>query len=350
MQTTHLYLTLASPPFAPFLILSLGPTTNIRINIDGSPNLIAVIKTNAIRIALVPPCQHRTTHVLSHVAFHIVSHVEPQHAALLARQKSLPQLCRVQILTDENERARPAFARLPSHRAGIRGEEVSHSLEDEFFLFALDGDYPLVPVQRRIILVEQRLYPSLEHGHVHLAVDLCGYGGYRAVVSGYLRLPQKVRIERQYLVEVEGANVEEFGGGDVPLLGSQYRRGGVERAQSFFDHIELLLAPLLAAIIVVLHHQIDLVQNNLIGEAYLLLGLVLRTLGPVLVQPLEDVLRIGHRDDAIELVHPLEGFLAVVRFGEEGLDDGGGIGEAGRFDDDSVECFDLFVQALQGRD
>jgi hypothetical protein len=85
--------------------------------------------------------------------------------------------------------------------------------------------------------------------------------------------------------------------------------------------------------------EIGLVQHDDVGEGDLVLGLG-RVLEPVL-----EPFRVGHGDHRVEL-----GGVADILVDEEGLRDRGGIGEAGRLDDDRVELALALHQPVENAD
>ena len=85
--------------------------------------------------------------------------------------------------------------------------------------------------------------------------------------------------------------------------------------------------------------EIDLVEDDHVGEGDLVLGL-----GRVL-QPVGEPLGIGHRHHRVEA-----GGVGDVLVHEEGLRDGGRIGEAGGLDDDGVELSLALHQPVEDAD
>ena len=96
-----------------------------------------------------------------------------------------------------------------------------------------------------------------------------------------------VHLERA--LEVERSNVEHPIDCDVGLCAALDWRVGIHRLEACLDTHEVLL-----------RNEVGLVEQDAVGEGYLLNRLVLRALGLLLIEVLLDVLRIDDGDDAIE--------------------------------------------------
>ena len=118
---------------------------------------------------------------------------------------------------------------------------------------------------------------------------------------------------------------------DARILAAHNGRPLVEPAQPRLESRELRL----------IRHQIDLVEQQQVGERHLLDRLVLDALGLNLVQVLFDVKGVDKRDDRVEPRVALD-----VLVDEEGLRDRRGIGQAGRLNDDEVELGTTILGAL----
>ncbi len=107
--------------------------------------------------------------------------------------------------------------------------------------------------------------------------------------SPCLHLVEKIRVHLQLPVHVEGVDVEQLVQRHLALLGAQDARVRVHRADLLADAAELRLV-----------HEIGLVQQDEVGHR----DLVGRDLG--LVQLLENLFGVHHRDDGVELHETLQ--------------------------------------------
>ena len=116
--------------------------------------------------------------------------------------------------------------------------------------------------------------------------------------------------------------------GDARLLASQDRRKLVDCAQLALDTRD----PFETLGVLRRLEQIDLVEDQPVGEGHLLDRLVLRPLGLLLIEVLLDVESVDHCDDAVEARKLLNRLVH-----EEGLGDRARVRQARRLDDDRVE-------------
>ena len=100
---------------------------------------------------------------------------------------------------------------------------------------------------------------------------------------------QKVWVHLQSALEVESFDLQHAVDGDLRLLAALDGSELVDRADAALNAGEILLC-----------HEIDLVQQDAVGECQLLLCLILGALRLLLVEVLLDVLGVDERDDAIE--------------------------------------------------
>ena len=129
-----------------------------------------------------------------------------------------------------------------------------------------------------------------------------------------------VHLERA--LEVERSNVEHPIDCDVGLCAALDWRVGIHRLEACLDTHEVLL-----------RNEVGLVEQDAVGEGYLLNRLVLRALGLDFVQVLLDVLRVDQRDDPVEARERLD-----VLLDEERLRDGRRVCHPCGLDHDQVEA------------
>ncbi len=146
-------------------------------------------------------------------------------------------------------------------------------------------------------------------------------------VSGFFF--EKLRIDLHGPVEIKATDIEDLF--DFDLC--------VGRAVDFGQRIHVADA-LLQSIEFFRRCEIAFVQQNDVGKSDLLLGFA-----ALVVDVQEDVLRINEGDHGVD-----EEFFLHLRIGEEGLDDGAGIGETGRLDEDVIELIPALHQIAQDAD
>ena len=139
-----------------------------------------------------------------------------------------------------------------------------------------------------------------------------------------LRL-EEAGIHRQRAVQIEGADVQHFVDGHVGVPGTENLRGGIDRPDPALDALKRIR-----------RHQIDLVEQDDVGERDLLARLL------HLVEMLLEMQCVDHGDDRVERELLLE---IVVE--EEGLRDRPGIGHAGGLDDHVVETVATLQQLAE---
>ena len=127
---------------------------------------------------------------------------------------------------------------------------------------------------------------------------------------------QKIRLDVQNAVEVEGVAAEHFLASEYSQRWVRCSRGvRIDPADTAFDLLQFVLAD-----------EVGLVEQDHVGEC----DLVLR-LGRIL-EPVAQPLGVGDRHNCVEL-----GLPSDVLVDEESLRDRRGVGQAGSLDDDGVE-------------
>ncbi len=135
------------------------------------------------------------------------------------------------------------------------------------------------------------------------------------VALGAVGRVHEVRLDLEDAVQVEGVQAQHLIQRHVRTLGADDGGQRVQRAQAGLDGGQSGLV-----------HQVDLVQDDAVGEG----DLLARLLG--VVQTRHDVFGVDQGGDAVQLGLGLD--LVVD---EEGLGHRAGVGQAGRLDDDGVE-------------
>mmetsp|Transcript_24244 Transcript_24244/g.79829 ORF Transcript_24244/g.79829 Transcript_24244/m.79829 type:complete len:290 (-) Transcript_24244:91-960(-) len=205
-----------------------------------------------------------------------------------------------------------------------------HPLVDVLVVAASHGEHALHPVDVDALVAQQRSDPRVSPLHVELAAKLeADRGDCRVVLV--LAVGEELWVHLQHPLELEGADPHHLLERDRRVLASANRRELVDLAQPLLEPLQVRL----------LRHQVDLVEQEAVGESNLLDRLVLGALGLLLVEVLLDVLRVDEGDDPVEL----EGGLDHV-VDEEGLGDGRRVGHACCLDDDAVELERAGLDAL----
>jgi hypothetical protein len=145
---------------------------------------------------------------------------------------------------------------------------------------------------------------------------------------------EELGIVGEHPVEVERPDVEDAVEVDLAVAGAHDRRDRVDLADPPLDLGELVGVD-----------QVDLVEHHPVGERELLDRLVLDALGLVVVEVLQEVLGVDHRDDRVE---PQLARDLVVD--EERLRHRCRVGEAGGLDHDLVELVAALHQVAEDAD
>src|SRR5690606_8799801 len=146
---------------------------------------------------------------------------------------------------------------------------------------------------------------------------------HRVVVLVIVALQERW-VDLEHRVQVESADVEDLGDRRVPEVHRPHRRARVHATEPG-------LQPLARRVV----HQVDLREQDPIGEADLLLRLL------VLVELLLAVTGVDDGDDRVEQI-----VVGDVVVDEEGLRDRPRIGHAGGLDDDPLETDLAAIAAL----
>src|SRR5471030_106108 len=237
------------------------------------------------------------------------------------------QVIAVEIAADEDELARALLARLP-RRAPARVHHHVHALVDVALGRAVDRQDALAAEDVRPLDLQERAHPLLELVGIDRLV-----GGDRQALHLFLMIVvvavlEEVGFELEDAVQVERALVEDGRELDLALLGLVDARVGIDRVDLVLDLLEVVGA-----------HQVELVEQDHVGEGHLFLRF------GALAELAEEVLGVDHGHDRVE-ARP--GLHVVV--GEEGLRNGAGIGEAGGLDQDAVELVLAFHQPFDDAD
>ncbi len=139
---------------------------------------------------------------------------------------------------------------------------------------------------------------------------------------------QKLRLDLEDALQVEGIAVQHFIDRHIAFRRLVKFRIRVDGADAAFDLGQLFR-----------RHEIDLIEQDDIGEGDLIFRF------RRIFQPLRQPFGVGDRDDRVEACR-----LLHVGIDEEGLRDGGRIGEACRLDDDRVELSLALQQAFDDAD
>mmetsp|Transcript_24243 Transcript_24243/g.79820 ORF Transcript_24243/g.79820 Transcript_24243/m.79820 type:complete len:241 (-) Transcript_24243:335-1057(-) len=178
-----------------------------------------------------------------------------------------------------------------------------HPLVDVLVVAASHGEHALHPVDVDALVAQQRSDPRVSPLHVELAAKLeADRGDCRVVLV--LAVGEELWVHLQHPLELEGADPHHLLERDRRVLASANRRELVDLAQPLLEPLQVRL----------LRHQVDLVEQEAVGESNLLDRLVLGALGLLLVEVLLDVLCVYQRDDRVEPSVLLDGFVH-----EEGL-------------------------------
>mmetsp|Transcript_73987 Transcript_73987/g.211274 ORF Transcript_73987/g.211274 Transcript_73987/m.211274 type:complete len:268 (-) Transcript_73987:13-816(-) len=203
-----------------------------------------------------------------------------------------------------------------------------HRLVRPLFGVALACEDALHPENVSPLLPQQVIHPDRECAHVYLTRHIDSQTRDRLVMLVLGVGVEELRVHLERAVQVESLQVQHVLGGDAGLRRPNDRGESVHRSQPRLDPFEILL----------LGHQIDLVENEAIGERHLFDALVLRALRLLLVQVLLDVVRVHQCDDAIKLEELLHEIV-----NEEGLRYGGRIRHARGLDHDRIELEPLLL-------
>mmetsp|Transcript_58076 Transcript_58076/g.147471 ORF Transcript_58076/g.147471 Transcript_58076/m.147471 type:complete len:306 (+) Transcript_58076:162-1079(+) len=227
----------------------------------------------------------------------------------------------------------PVVGGLPVLPLALRlaAEDHVDTLEDERARAILDVKHTLHAEDVHALFLQQGRHPRVQPAQVALAIRLDSHRADRAVVLVVLVIPQESRLRLQHPVQREASDADDLVQVNLGILCANDLHTSVN-----LPDLGLHLGQLL------FRHEVHLVQQDAVGEGYLLHGLVLDALGLLLPQMLQHMLRVDHGDDAVQ-DHP--GLHVVVR--EESLRHRGGVREASRLDDDAIEPLAVRHRALQ---
>jgi hypothetical protein len=142
-----------------------------------------------------------------------------------------------------------------------------------------------------------------------------------AVVVFILFLIHDRGVHLHHALQAECVEVQDLFQGSARLLGLDQSRKGVHRLDAVLHVLQLFFI-----------HEIQLVENDAVGEGNLLLGLVHIPVGTRLIQMNANVLRVNQAHHTVDAVVVLDEGVAV-----ESENDRGRIGQASGLNDDRVE-------------
>jgi hypothetical protein len=128
-------------------------------------------------------------------------------------------------------------------------------------------------------------------------------------------------VHLHHALQAECVEVQDLFQGSARLLGLDQSRKGVHRLDAVLHVLQLFFI-----------HEIQLVENDAVGEGNLLLGLVHIPVGTHLIQVNANVLRVNQAHHTVDAVVVLDEGVAV-----ESENDRGRIGQASGLNDDRVE-------------
>mmetsp|Transcript_4574 Transcript_4574/g.15770 ORF Transcript_4574/g.15770 Transcript_4574/m.15770 type:complete len:355 (-) Transcript_4574:33-1097(-) len=234
------------------------------------------------------------------------------------------ELCAVEVAPDKDDSVGPLLCLRPRSPNPVRGrshaEEHVHALEDVAVGRARHREHAFGAKDVDALFAQEPREPVVELGEVELPFPLEADARDGAVVLVLTVHVEKGVVHLQNAPEVKGANPEHLVQGRARKL--RVNHGCVLVNLAHASHNRRLLR---------LVHQINFIEQDSIGEGHLLHRFVLHSLWFFLVQVLHDVLRVHHREDAVE---PHRILNLVVH--KEGLGDGGGVREARRLNQNIV--------------
>lgn len=177
--------------------------------------------------------------------------------------------------------------------------------------------------------------PILEIIDVEEALELGAHRGDARVVLVLSVCIKESWVHRQCLLQVKRLEVEQSRRINLALLTSNDLCVTVVDADATLDRLDGLFEPIAL-------DEVDLVEQNAVGEGHLLNSLVLNTLRLFIVEALDDVLGVDHSDDAIEDEVILSEFVD-----EEGLRNRGRVGQTRGLDDDGIKELNTAVEVLE---
>ncbi len=149
---------------------------------------------------------------------------------------------------------------------------------------------------------------------------------------------EELRVHHEGTLEVEALDVQDVLDIDFGLLAALDGGEGVDGLDALLDADQIFLL-----------NEIDLVQQDAVGEGELLDGLILRALRLLLIKMLLHMLRINERNDPIKPRELLHFFI-----NKKGLSDGRGVGHTGGLNDNAIKLQatlgDAVTQLLQDND
>mmetsp|Transcript_103984 Transcript_103984/g.293270 ORF Transcript_103984/g.293270 Transcript_103984/m.293270 type:complete len:307 (+) Transcript_103984:287-1207(+) len=191
----------------------------------------------------------------------------------------------------------------------------------------------LVPTAMAMVLGASRLVVAMPVAMaftmatmVIMAAMACPMLAVAVLVLGHCLLLYVGVREARHVV---GPHVCQLAHFDAAFHGGQNLREGVDGAQAILDDDGLIG-----------RHKVQLVQQDLVAERHLLIGLVNLALLDLIVEASDDVLRVRDGDDAVQSQVGRDRLA-----GHEGPDDGHWVGHARSFDHDLVD-FSTFVDLV----
>ena len=220
--------------------LSTTGRSDICVDVEWSPAMgIVRIELDAVGVAIIPLLDDDTSLPLADVGLDGAADRETELIDDTTGLKALLEEGNVKVLPDEDKAAFTLFTGLPG-ALEISGEHHADALEDKLLILALDGDDALVPIEVGTVLHDETLNPALYHGDIDLALELGRRGHDRLIMLMLgIRIVEKLGLKLQDTLEIEGANVEEFLGRDLAMLGAKDGGCGSELTEAILDILEL---------------------------------------------------------------------------------------------------------------
>mmetsp|Transcript_7837 Transcript_7837/g.24012 ORF Transcript_7837/g.24012 Transcript_7837/m.24012 type:complete len:472 (-) Transcript_7837:26-1441(-) len=248
----------------------------------------------------------------------------------------------VEVASDEDDLGDAGFVRLP---LGLGGSEVDlfvDPLEDELGVaLSGEGEDALGPVEVGGPGLQELGHEHVEFGDVEEALDGDAAGGDHGKVvdfgflgGGAVLLAEERGVEVDAAVDLEGGDADDLREVDLAPRAGDDAREAVDRGERLLDRLELGG-----------RDEVDLVEEDPVGEGDLLHRLVDRAVRLDLVEVRLDVLRVGEADDRVDdevVVNPL------VRLNRG--DDRRRVGEARRLEEDAVELLPLLHEGAERPD
>mmetsp|Transcript_4057 Transcript_4057/g.9193 ORF Transcript_4057/g.9193 Transcript_4057/m.9193 type:complete len:365 (+) Transcript_4057:145-1239(+) len=242
----------------------------------------------------------------------------------------------VQVFPDKDKLVDPLFIVLPWVLGGPEVDLLVDALKDELDVsLPVKGQEPLRPVEVRRPLLQEVHHEHVEPLGVEVPLELQAdrLDGLEVVVGLPLLRLEKIRVDPQNGFHLERVETEDLPQRGPGFLGFDDRREAVDPCQSFNEGLFL-----------VGRHEINLVEEDLVGKGHLLVGLVdVSRLWFLLVQVQGKVLGVRQADDAVQEV-----VLAHLGIRLQGVHDRRRIREPGRFQEDRVEVLPALGELPEG--